>query len=139
MWVGQERSSSMSAQVESTDIVGETPDVRNDLKDILQKFNLSGMEEWEPQLQQATGDLIHEFACIFSQDDLDLEKTSIVKHSIKVIDPVPFKEQYRHIPPRMYDEVKVHIQGMLDVGAIRPSNSPWASAVILVQKKDRKL
>ena len=39
----------------------------------------------------------------------------------------------------MYDEVKVHIQEMLDVGAIQPSNSPWASAVILVQKKDGKL
>ena len=38
----------------------------------------------------------------------------------------------------MYDEVKAHIQEMLDVGAIRPSNSPWASAVVLVQKKDRK-
>ena len=51
-------------------------------------------------------DLIHEFACIFSQDDLDLRKTSTLKHSIKVTDPVPFKEQYRHIPPGMYDEVK---------------------------------
>ena len=43
-----------------------------------------------------------------------------------------FKEQYRCIPPGMYDEVKVHIQEMLDVGAIRPSNSPWVSAVVLV-------
>ena len=39
----------------------------------------------------------------------------------------------------MYDEVKVHIQEMLDMGAIRPSNSPWANAVILVWKKDGKL
>ena len=97
------------------------------------------MEEWKPQLQQNAQDLICEFACIFSQDDLDLGKTSIVKHSIKVNDPVPFKEQYRCIPPGMYDEVKVHIQEMLDVGAIRPSNSPWASAVVLVWKKDGKL
>ena len=90
------------------------------------------MEEWEPPLQQAAQDLICKFACIFSQDDLDLGKTSIVKHSITVNDPVPFKEQYRHIPPGMYDEVKVHIPQMLDVGVIRPSNSPWASAVVLV-------
>ena len=39
----------------------------------------------------------------------------------------------------MYDEVKVHIQEMLDVGAIQPSNSPWATVVILVCKKDGKL
>ena len=39
----------------------------------------------------------------------------------------------------MYDEVKMHIQEMLDVGAIQPSNSPWASAVVLVQKKEGKL
>ena len=39
----------------------------------------------------------------------------------------------------MYDEVKMHIQEMLDVCAIQPSNSPWASAIVLVQKKDGKL
>ena len=50
---GQERVSSMSAQVESTDIQRETSDVSSDWKDILQKFNLSGMEEWESPLQQA--------------------------------------------------------------------------------------
>ena len=131
----QERVSCMSAQVGSTDILGETPDGSDDPEDILQKLNLSRMEEWEPQLEQDAQDLIHEFACIFSQDDLDLGKTSIVKHSIRVNDPVPFKEQYRCIPPGMYDEVKVHIQEMLDVGDFRPSNSPWASAVILVWKK----
>ena len=35
----------------------------------------------------------------------------------------------------MYDKVKEHIQEMLAVDAIRPSNSPWAIAVILVHKK----
>ena len=72
----------------------------------------------------------------FSQDDLDLGRTSIVKHSIKVNDSVLFKEWYRCIPPGMYEEVKVHIQEMLDVGAIRPPNSPGTSAVVLVWKKD---
>ena len=88
----QERVSCMSAQVESADIPGETPDGSGDPKDILQKLNLSGMEEWEPQLQKEGQDLICKFACIFSQNDLDLGKMSIVKHFIKVNDSVPCKE-----------------------------------------------
>ena len=36
----------------------------------------------------------------------------------------------------MYDNVRAHIQEMLDIGAICKSHSPWASAVLLVQKKD---
>ena len=77
-------------------------------------------------------DLIHKYACIFSQNDLDLGKTSIVKHSIKLTDMTPFKEHYRCIPSRIYDEVKNHIKEMLDGGAIQPSNSPWASVVVLM-------
>ena len=127
---GPEVVSSMLAQVESINILWDTSDwVRNDLNDILQKLNLCGMQDWEPSLQKAAQDFICKFACIFSQDDLDLGKTSIVKHSIEVNDPVPFKEWYRHIPPGMYEEVKVHFQEMLDVGALDP---PIALGLVLL-------
>ena len=96
---------------------------------------MSRIDTWDPQIQQEAQDLICEYACIFSQNDLDLVKTSIIKHSMKVNDPTPFKECYRCIPPGMYNEVKTHIQEMLDVGAIHP----WASAVVRVWKKDGKL
>ena len=66
-------------------------------------------------------------------------RTYLVKHHIKLTDPIPFKEAYRRIPHQMYDKVKAHIQEMLDLGAIRPSNSPWASAIVLVRKKDGRL
>ena len=39
----------------------------------------------------------------------------------------------------MYDDVRAHIQEKLDVGAIHKSHSPWASTVVLVQKKDGSL
>ena len=39
----------------------------------------------------------------------------------------------------MYDNVKVHLQEMLDISAIRKLHSPWASMVVLVQKKDGSL
>ena len=51
--------SSMLAQLESINILWDTSDwVRNDLNDILQKLNLSRMQDWEPSLQKAAQDLI---------------------------------------------------------------------------------
>ena len=35
-----------------------------------------------------------------------------------------------------YDEVKKHLQEMLEIGAICRSTSPWASPMVLVHKKD---
>ena len=39
----------------------------------------------------------------------------------------------------MYDDVRAHIQEMLDIGTIHKSDSRWASAVVLVQKRDSGL
>ena len=36
-------------------------------KDILQKIDLSGIDKWDPKMQQETPDLICEHACIFLQ------------------------------------------------------------------------
>ena len=109
-----------------------------DPEEILQKADLSGTTDWDLIEQQAYN-LICEYACIFSQNDLDLGKTSIVKYLIKLTDPTPFKEHYKCIPPGMYEEVKAHIQEMLSISAIHPSHSSWASAVVLVWKKYGKL
>ena len=109
-----------------------------DPEEILQKIDLSGTTEWNSTQQEEAYNLICEYTCILSQNDLDLGKTSIVKHSIKLTDPTPFKEHYKCIPLGMYEEVKADIQEMLDIGAIHPSNSPWASAVVFVWKKDGK-
>ena len=36
----------------------------------------------------------------------------------------------------MYNDLSAHIQEMLDISAIHKLHSPWASTVVLVQKKD---
>ena len=48
-----------------------------------------------------------------------LEKTSLVRHTIKLTDEVPFKERYRQILPHQYEEVKKHLKEMVDIGVIR--------------------
>ena len=106
---------------------------------ILNLIDLSGIKDWPEKLQQDVKDMLKRNAQVFSKDDMDMGRTKLVKHHIKLTDPAPFKEAYRRIPPQMYDEVKAHIQEMLDLGAIRPSNSPWASAIVLVRKKDGRL
>ena len=97
---------------------------------------MEGLDSWTPEQQQSAKHLLVESADVFSQNDLDLGKCNILKHAIKITDPQPFKERYRRIPPHLYEEVKNHLQEMVEVGAIRRSFSPWASAVVLVRKKD---
>ena len=88
--------------------------------------------------QQAAKKLLGncDYSEFFSKNDLDLGKGNILKHKITLTDHQPFKERYRRIPPHLFEEVKQHLQEMVEVGAIRRSFSPWASAVVLVRKKD---
>ena len=79
-------------------------------EDILHKIDLPGNDDWDPKMQQEAQDLICEYACIFWQNDLDLGKTSIVKHSIKLTDLTPFKECYQCIPPGMYEKVDAYLR-----------------------------
>ena len=73
---------------------------------------------------------------MFSLDKNELGCTNIVKHKIEIDDSKPFKEDFQFIPPPLLDEVRQHIDEMLEAGAIRPSNSPWCNTVVLVCKKD---
>ena len=117
----------------------ENTSIKDDGSWILDLIDLSGLENWPEKLQHEAKEMLKRNAKVFSKDDMDMGRTNLVKHHIKLTDPVPFKEAYTRIPPQMYDEVKTHLQEMLDLGAIRPSNSPWASAIVLVRKKDGRL
>ena len=61
-------------------------------------------------------------------------KTDLIKHHIQLIDYNPFRESYRRIPQHLYDEIRIHLKEILNVGAIRRSQSPWSSAIVLVRK-----
>ena len=103
---------------------------------VLEALDLQGLKEWPESEQEQARELLLKWEHLFVQNDLDLGKTALIKHKIRLTDQTPFKERYRCIPPHMYDDVRAHIQEMLDMGAICKSHSPWASAVVLVCKKD---
>ena len=99
-------------------------------------LDLGELSTWTKEQQYAAKKLLCDYADTFSKNDLDLGKCNILKHNIQLTDQQPFKERYRRIPPHLFEEVKQHLQEMVEVGAIRKSFSPWASAVVLVRKKD---
>ena len=105
------------------------------LNELFTKLDLSGIQEWPEDLQQEVHNLMVEYQHLFTLNDLELGKMSMVEHEIKLSNPVPFKDRYRRIPPHEFDEVHSHLQDMLKLGVIRKSVSPWASPVVLVQIK----
>ena len=105
-------------------------------KILLEKLDLQALEEWEPELKRRATELLLEFHDVFSVEEWELGHTTIMQHKIKLKDKEPFKERFRRIPEGQMQEVREHIQGMLQAGAIQPSQSPWTSNVVLARKKN---
>jgi len=84
-------------------------------------------------------DLVTNYEDVFSTNDMDVGLTSLVKHRIQLNDNTPFKQRFRKIPHAMFAEVQQHIKQLLDADIIRHSQSPWASNIVLVRKKDSSL
>ena len=106
---------------------------------LFDQIDISGIKEFGEDYYQKAEALFIKYQNTFSRTDMDLGRAANVKHHIILTDPIPFKERYRRIPPQLYDEVRNHLQEMLRLGAIRRSCSPWASAIVLVRKKNGKL
>ena len=121
--------------IQSENSFGEDEDR---LSKILEKLDLKGIESWTEQ-QQSVRKLLKEYQHLFALNLKELGKTSLVQHEIQLSDKTPFKERYRRIPPHQYEDVRKHLQEMLDIGAICRCTSPWTSPVVLVCKKDGSL
>ena len=76
---------------------------------------------------------------LFAAKPSDLGRTSRVVHDIDTGDEAPIKQNPFRCPEPHKKVVEEHIEDMLRAGVIEPSESPWASRVVLVKKKDGKL
>ena len=88
--------------------------------------------------QQQLNELFREFNDVFSQGDDDLGSTPLLEHTIETHGP-PLCQPYRRQNPAVRREEMAQVQQMLTSNVIRPSNSPWASPVVMVRKKDGSL
>ena len=104
---------------------------------LLDKLDLSGLEAWPTEQAEEARSLLWEYHNIFSLEKHEMGHTNATKHKIVLKDPdtPAFKELFCRIPPPQLDKVREHLKLMLDARVVRPSNSPWCNAVVLVRKR----
>ena len=98
---------------------------------MFEKLELFGLESWTEENKGRALNLLAEYHDTFALEDGEIRCAKAAELKIKVTDPKPFKERPRNIPLGLLDEVKDHLNHMLNVDAIKPSN-----AMVQVHKKD---
>ena len=76
------------------------------------------------------------FSDVFSQNSDDLGRTNLVQHRIITGEAAPIRQPPRPLPLSQCEETKRQVEKLLKHGIIEQSSSPWASPIVLVQKKD---
>ena len=103
--------------------------------------SLGKLDSWPKETIQKAKRLLMEFQHIFSFEEGEIGCMDAAKHVIELLEgqDEPFKERFRRNVLHQVEEVREHLQEMLDGGAIHPSQSPWCNAIMLVHKKDGTL
>ena len=106
---------------------------------LLEKLNLDLLAHWSPMNAAVARELVLAYHDVFALESNELGCTSAIKHEIRIENSEPFKEWFWCISPPLLEEVHASLRDMLEAGVIRPSQSPWCNAVVLVRKKDGTL
>jgi hypothetical protein len=77
-----------------------------------------------------------EYQDVVSKHDLDLGCLTSVTHSIGTGNEQPVKLKMRRTPLGFQEEEEKQLNKMLEAGVVEPSSSNWASAPVLIKKKD---
>ena len=88
--------------------------------------------------QRQLAQLLEQYFEVFSCDDEELGQTPVLEHTIKT-QGLPVRLPYCRQNQTVRQEEVKQVQLILESGVIHPSNSPWASPVVMVRKKDGRL
>lgn len=92
-----------------------------------------------PYQQSGEHHLLNTMPEVFALHDMGYGHTDKVKHCIKLGDEAPFKHLPRPIHPQDIDAVRKHLQDLLAAEIICESESPFASPIMVVRKKDNSV
>ena len=91
--------------------------VKERRKILFEKVGGFSLESWTEENKERALNIFAEYHDIFALEDGEIGCTEAAEHKIEVTDQKLFKERPRNIPSGLLEEVKDHLDHMLDVGA----------------------
>ncbi|XP_024658169.2 retrovirus-related Pol polyprotein from transposon opus [Maylandia zebra] len=91
--------------------------------------------EWKDRIAEK----LNSVSDVFARGELDYGHTTVVRHKIRLSDPTPFKQRPRPIHPSDYEAVRLHLEQLCNSNIIRESESPFASPIVVVKKKNGQI
>ncbi|KAK3521363.1 hypothetical protein QTP70_003434 [Hemibagrus guttatus] len=93
--------------------------------------------ELEETERRKLAELLSAYSDVFSTGPTDLGRTNLVQHDIQTRPGPPVKQPPRRMASGKQQSADEQIQQNLNSGLASPSNSSWASPIVMVQKKDQ--
>ena len=120
--------------VESADF-----DFKAEIDSLPFKLNMGTTVEMTHEQQSHFINIIYDHPEVFSLHDEDLGFCDEIKHTIPMTSDRPVYLLHHTIPPQLLGEVYKCLDTWLRQGIIRPSQRPYASQVVIVQKKSGEI
>ena len=115
----------------------QTETEKTDNHDVL-RSKLKFDENVDPVWKASFTDKLLMYSDVFAMSEFDIGKTDVT-HDIELMQGPQIRARPRPIPPQDLEDVRHHIQELLDANIIKPSSSPFASPIVLVRKKTGQL
>ena len=91
-------------------------------------------ESLSPLERQQLARLLRRYSDVFSSSDGDLGRTDAVMHRIDTGNAKPVRQTLRRQPVALRAEIDQQLRQMEEQGVIYPSQSEWASNIVVVKK-----
>ena len=89
-----------------------------------------------PDARAKVEKLLRDECDLFAKNDTDIGAIPELQMEINLSDEIPVNAAYRHMPRKLYDDVKTYLNDLLINGWIQESKSAYASPIVCVRKKD---
>ena len=107
--------------------------------------DVSDSEKWQPkadlkhmseQERKEIEELLFEECEVFAKTDNDIGDVRDFQSDINLTDQIPVNEAYRHLPRKLYEDVKAYLNDLVVNGWIQESSFDYASPIVCIWKKD---